>query len=166
VWIEYHVTEQIIIPKSGYLGSSWRYQFSDCAIGWVDIGTRAKVPPEVCYIPFKSNGNKRPRHRWSTFFRCILPLRIVYVFEIYIKFCVFWYPWSPYCEYKNLDPYIVHDPKCCEQWWSGHWVKQIFFAIFGTFGRYVTNLRGTFAENVKIVQNPPYCARTAIVRAS
>jgi hypothetical protein len=24
-----------------------------------------------------------------------------------------------------------------------------FFAIFGTFGRYVTNLRGTFVENVK-----------------
>jgi hypothetical protein len=23
------------------------------------------------------------------------------------------------------------------------------FAIFGTFGRYVTNLRGTFVENVK-----------------
>jgi hypothetical protein len=27
--------------------------------------------------------------------------------------------------------------------------KKFFFAIFGTFGRYVTNLRGTFAENVK-----------------
>jgi hypothetical protein len=27
--------------------------------------------------------------------------------------------------------------------------KKICFAIFGTFGRYVTNLRGTFAENVK-----------------
>jgi hypothetical protein len=24
-----------------------------------------------------------------------------------------------------------------------------FFAIFGTFGRYVTNFRGTFVENVK-----------------
>jgi hypothetical protein len=24
-----------------------------------------------------------------------------------------------------------------------------FVAIFGTFGRYVTNLRGTFVENVK-----------------
>jgi hypothetical protein len=29
------------------------------------------------------------------------------------------------------------------------------FAIFGTFGRYVTNLRGTFVENVKKVQNQP-----------
>jgi hypothetical protein len=28
-----------------------------------------------------------------------------------------------------------------------------FFAIFGTFGRYVTNLRGTFVAYVKIVKN-------------
>jgi hypothetical protein len=27
--------------------------------------------------------------------------------------------------------------------------KKFFFAIFGTFGRYITNLRGTFVENVK-----------------
>jgi hypothetical protein len=27
--------------------------------------------------------------------------------------------------------------------------KNLFVAIFGTFGRYVTNLRGTFVENVK-----------------
>jgi hypothetical protein len=33
--------------------------------------------------------------------------------------------------------------------------KKFFFAIFGTFGRYVTNLRGTFVENVKKVQNQP-----------
>jgi hypothetical protein len=26
--------------------------------------------------------------------------------------------------------------------------KCLFFAIFGTFGRYVTNPRGTFVENV------------------
>jgi hypothetical protein len=32
---------------------------------------------------------------------------------------------------------------------------KIFFVIFGTFGRYVTNLRGTFVENVKKVQNQP-----------
>jgi hypothetical protein len=30
-----------------------------------------------------------------------------------------------------------------------------FVAIFGTFGRSVTNLRGTFVENVKKVQNQP-----------
>jgi hypothetical protein len=28
-------------------------------------------------------------------------------------------------------------------------LKKIFVAIFGTFGRYVTNFRGTFVENVK-----------------
>jgi hypothetical protein len=27
--------------------------------------------------------------------------------------------------------------------------KKNFYAIFGTFGRYVTNLRGTFVKNVK-----------------
>jgi hypothetical protein len=34
-------------------------------------------------------------------------------------------------------------------------VKKLFFAIFGTFGRYITNLRGTFVENVKKVENQP-----------
>jgi hypothetical protein len=29
------------------------------------------------------------------------------------------------------------------------WPKKIVFAIFATFGRYVTNLRGTLVENVK-----------------
>jgi hypothetical protein len=34
---------------------------------------------------------------------------------------------------------------------------KLFFAIFGTFGRYVTNLRGTLVENVKKSKiNPPY----------
>jgi hypothetical protein len=34
-----------------------------------------------------------------------------------------------------------------------------FFDIFPTFGGYVTNLRGTFVENVKKSKiNPPYCA--------
>jgi hypothetical protein len=33
--------------------------------------------------------------------------------------------------------------------------KKIFVAIFGTFGRYVTNLKGTFVENVKKVENQP-----------
>jgi hypothetical protein len=33
--------------------------------------------------------------------------------------------------------------------------KPFFFAIFGTFGRYVTNLKCTFVENVKKVENQP-----------
>jgi hypothetical protein len=34
--------------------------------------------------------------------------------------------------------------------------KKLFFAIFGTFGRYKTNLRGTSVENVKKAKiNPP-----------
>jgi hypothetical protein len=75
-----------------------------------------------------------------------------YIFEIYKKFCVFWYPWSPYCEKKIWPLYtvpVVKNPKSCDQWWSSHWVKINFFAIFGTFEVYVTNLRGTFVEIVK-----------------
>jgi hypothetical protein len=33
--------------------------------------------------------------------------------------------------------------------------KNFFFAIFGTFRRYITKLRGTFVENVKKVENQP-----------
>jgi hypothetical protein len=33
--------------------------------------------------------------------------------------------------------------------------KKFLKTIFGTFGRYVTNLRGTFVENVKKVKNQP-----------
>jgi hypothetical protein len=28
---------------------------------------------------------------------------------------------------KFSYPYIVNDPNCQEQWWSGHWVEIIFF---------------------------------------
>jgi hypothetical protein len=56
-------------------------------------------------------------------------------------------------EKKILDPYIVHDPKSRDQWWRGHWVTKFIVAIFGTFGRYVTNVRVTLVENVKKVQN-------------
>jgi hypothetical protein len=59
-------------------------------------------------------------------------------------------------KFWTLIYYIVHDSKSHDQWWSGHWVpNKIFFAVFCTFGRYVTNLRGTFVENVKKVQNQP-----------
>jgi hypothetical protein len=35
--------------------------------------------------------------------------------------------------------------------------------FFGTFGRYVTNLRGTFVENVKKSKiNPPYCTHSNV----
>jgi hypothetical protein len=40
--------------------------------------------------------------------------------------------------------------------------KNFFFAIFGTFGRYITNLRGTFVENVKKVENQPTLLYTYI----
>jgi hypothetical protein len=32
---------------------------------------------------------------------------------------------------------------------------KFFFAIFGTFGRYITHLKGTSVENVKKVENQP-----------
>jgi hypothetical protein len=38
---------------------------------------------------------------------------------------------------------------------------KIFVSIFGTFGRYITNLRGTFVENVKKVENQPTLLHTA-----
>jgi hypothetical protein len=42
--------------------------------------------------------------------------------------------------------------------------QKIVFAIFGTFGRYVTNIRVTFVENVKKSKiNPPYYA--SVVRS-
>jgi hypothetical protein len=31
------------------------------AIGWVDIGTKHKSTPDVCYIPFKGNKKKRKK---------------------------------------------------------------------------------------------------------
>jgi hypothetical protein len=63
------------------------------------------------------------------FFRFILSLRLVYIFEIYVKFCVFWYPKSQNCEQKFSDPYTVNDPNCRDQRWRGHWVKIIFFSF-------------------------------------
>jgi hypothetical protein len=49
---------------------------------------------------------------------------------------------------KNVDPFS------CDQWWSSHWVKAIFFFIF-TFEKQTSNLRGTFVENVKSQNQPP-----------
>jgi hypothetical protein len=40
----------------------------------------------------------------NSFFRCILLQENVHIFEIYVKFCVCWYPWSPYCERKKFGP--------------------------------------------------------------
>jgi hypothetical protein len=37
---------------------------------------------------------RRKSLSWNIFFRCILSLREVYVFEIYVKSCFFWYPLS------------------------------------------------------------------------
>jgi hypothetical protein len=53
---------------------------------------------------------------------------------------------------KILDPYIVHAPKSHDQWWSGHRVEKncvFFFAIFGTFGRFVTNPKVYFCWKCK-----------------
>jgi hypothetical protein len=44
--------------------------------------------------------------------------------------------------------------------------KKFFFAILGTFGRYITNLRGTFVENVKKVENQPTLLYSRIVKMS
>jgi hypothetical protein len=39
----------------------------------------------------------------------------VYILEIYVKFCVFWYPWSPYCEKKNLRSTFVEIVKTSQK---------------------------------------------------
>jgi hypothetical protein len=41
--------------------------------------------------------------------------------------------------------------------------SKIFFAIFGTFGRYITNLRDAFVENVKKVKNQPTLIQYTVV---
>jgi hypothetical protein len=43
--------------------------------------------------------------------------------------------------------------------------KHFFLAIFGTFERYITNLRGTFVENVKKSKiNPPYWTSSSMAK--
>jgi hypothetical protein len=69
----------------------------------------------------------------------------MYIFEIYVKFCIFWYPWSPYCEKKfwTLIAWMAKNVVTNDERWSGHWGKKLFSSVFVTFERYVTNLRGT-----------------------
>jgi hypothetical protein len=80
---------------------------------------------------------------WNIFFRCIFFTKVSLYFWNLRKILHLLYPWSPYCEKKFWDLYIVHDLKCFDQRWSGHWVKTLFAFIFVTFERYVTNLSGT-----------------------
>jgi hypothetical protein len=61
---------------------------------------------------------------------------------------MFWYPWSPYCEKKFCPSYSAW-PKKSWPMIKRSLGQKFFFAIFCTFGRYVTHLRGTFVENVK-----------------
>jgi hypothetical protein len=79
----------------------------------------------------------------------------VYIFEIYFKFCVFWYPWSPYCEKQNFDPYIVNDPKSCYQLLSVNWLKNFFFCYFRYFWSVCNKSQGYFCWNCKKVKNQP-----------
>jgi hypothetical protein len=52
------------------------------------------------------------------------------MFEIYIKFCLFWYPPSPYCKKCYALIYVGRDPKSRDQQWSGHWVTKKFLCYF------------------------------------
>jgi hypothetical protein len=53
----------IEVPFKG--GHEWFFHYGSgvnytaCTLGWVDFGTRTKVPLEVYNIPFKSSENKR-----------------------------------------------------------------------------------------------------------
>jgi hypothetical protein len=79
-----------------------------------------------------------------TFFRCILSLRSLYFWNLHNILHLLIPMKSILWRKKVLDLYIVHDPKCFDQQWSGHWVITLFLFIFVTFERFVTNFRGTF----------------------
>ncbi len=91
----------------------------------------------------------------SNFFMAQLLLRKVYIFELYLKFCVFWYPISPYCEKKIFDPYIVHDPKGRAQPARVQLMKKIFFTVFPTISMDTTLLHLIIIGNVKKADNWP-----------
>jgi hypothetical protein len=83
-----------------------------------------------------------------------------------LKFLRFFFPMKSILLKQILDPYIVHDPKSRDQRWSGHWDNKFLFVAIsilldgtGTVCT-VSNLRGTFVENVnKSKINPPRCPR-------
>jgi hypothetical protein len=74
--------------------------------------------------------SKANLYSWFTCFRGILSLIQVYIFGIYVKFCVFWYP---YCEKIIFDPYVLHGPKSVHLCGSSQWTKHDFKHILQTF---------------------------------
>jgi hypothetical protein len=64
---------------------------------------------------------------------------------------------------KNFGPLYSAWPKKSWPMMKRSLGQKIFFAIFGTFGRYVTYLRGTFVEIVKKVQNQPTLVHSTIL---
>jgi hypothetical protein len=57
---------------------------------------------------------------------------------------------------KYLSQYGTYQIKLIPKGYlTGHWGQQFLFAIFGTYGRYVPNVRGTFVDIFKSKVNPP-----------
>jgi hypothetical protein len=77
---------------------------NETTAGWQDPDIKFSLKINSPYYtggPLCTDGNLYPE---ITLFMFILSLRSVYIFEIYVKFCVFWYPSSPHCEKKLFGP--------------------------------------------------------------
>jgi hypothetical protein len=98
-----------------------------------------------------------------SFFRCILSQRWVYSFEIYVKFCIFWYPlpMSIHVVKKNFGPLYSGWPKMFWPTMKRSLGQNTFFVYFCYFWKvYVTNPRGTFVP-VPISTHPTvYCTKS------
>jgi hypothetical protein len=111
---------------------------------------RINVPTKFSHLFYDSQILYENLYSAVTFFRCIFLLREVYIFEIYVKFCVFWYLLSPHCEEKKMfGP--LYSAGTNKSW---HLRKRsfdpiTFFAIFHTFTSRTTDLCLPFVKNVK-----------------
>jgi hypothetical protein len=58
----------------------------------------------------------KTQENWKQLFSVHFWLNKVDIFEIYVKFCVFWYPWSPYCEEKKCCTSVIGSEKNHWRW--------------------------------------------------
>jgi hypothetical protein len=72
------------------------------------------------------------------FFMCIfiLSLRLVYIFEICIKFCVCWYPYTPHCEIFVFTSIYCMALKITTSALEASGLKNICYLLFHIFWPY------------------------------
>jgi hypothetical protein len=80
----YRYTDPLIV---WYFYMMYRYRTVHI-LGWVDIEKGTKVPLRFVpgTVPFKSTDENL--YPGISFCRCILSQRKIYIFEIYVKFCI------------------------------------------------------------------------------